>query len=89
MEPRFEDKFNCTFGWSLKAKPHVWVITGPDTDLGRAILALDLVERRELAYQMYSVIKRGETFVFIRGQKFVICRDSFFVPTEEHMPRAA
>lgn len=82
MEPRFEDKFNCVIGWNLKATPHVWVISGPDTPLGRAVTALEASERAELAYQLYSVMGRGECYIHIRGVKFVICRDSFYVPKD-------
>lgn len=80
MHPKVEDNFNCTIGWSLKDRPHVWVISGPETALGRAVKSLEPSERWELAYQLYSVMCRGESCIYIRGTKYVICRDTFYVP---------
>jgi hypothetical protein len=68
----------CNIEWDLNLKPYVWVKDDHGTDLGREIATLGEIERRELAFQLMSVMGRGESTVLINGNRFSLFPETFY-----------
>jgi hypothetical protein len=69
--------FDCELKWNVNRKPYVWLGDGHDTEIAKEIAKLNERERWELAFQLSSVLKRGESLVIINGRKFLLDLQSF------------
>lgn len=78
--------FNCDLRWHLNQKPYVWVESGHDTDMGREVAKLGEIERRELAFQLMSVINRGESVAVINGIRFELNVSSYHELPKDDYP---